>query len=80
MSAFFYSLASIGMDLDNYRLAYVWYGVAENFDERLDATQRLQLGEKYHLPTEILNNIVDEIANHLESATFNAETLKLQKL
>ena len=76
----FYSLASIGMDLDNYRLAYVWYGVAENFDERLDATQRLQLGEKYHLPTEILNNIVDEITNHLESATFNAETLKLQKL
>jgi len=28
----FYSLASMGMDMDNYRLAYVWYGVAEAFD------------------------------------------------
>ena len=76
----FYSLASMGMDRENYRLAYVWYGVAENYDERLNETQRMQLGQKYALPIEILDNIVDEIVSSLNSATFDADSLKLDNL
>ncbi|MED5234089.1 MAG: DUF2989 domain-containing protein, partial [Pseudomonadota bacterium] len=76
----FYSLASMGMDMDNYRFSYVWYGVAEAFDERLNDTQRVQLGQRYALPVGILDNIVDEIVSNLNSATFNADSLKLDKL
>jgi len=76
----FYSLASMGMDMENYRFAYVWYGVAEAFDERLNDTQRVQLGQRYALPVGILDNIVDEIVSNLNSATFNADSLKLDKL
>lgn len=76
----FYSLASMGMDKDNFRLAYVWYGVAEYYDERLNETQRMQLGKKYALPVEILDNIVDEIVSSLNSATFDADSLKLHKI
>jgi len=76
----YYSLASIGMDLENYRLAYVWYGVAEAFDERLNDIQRLQLRDKYNLPAGILDNIVDQIASNLESGTFDADSLQLDKL
>ena len=76
----FYSLASMGMDMDNYRLAYVWYGVAEAFDERLNDTQRIQLGQQHALPVDILDNIVDEIVSNLNSATFDASSLKLDKL
>lgn len=76
----FYSLASMGMDRDNFRLAYVWYGVAESYDERLNKTQRMQLGQKYALPVEILDNIIDEIVSSLESTTFDASSLKLYKL
>lgn len=76
----FYSLASVGMDKDNFRLAYVWYGVAEYYDERLKETQRMQLGQKYALPVEILDNIVDEIVSSLNNATFDATSLKLNKL
>ncbi len=76
----FYSLASMGLDVDNYRLAYVWYGVAEAFDERLNDTQRVQLGQRYALPVDILDNIVDEIVSSLNSATFDADSLKLNKL
>jgi hypothetical protein len=76
----FYSLASIGMDIDNYRRAYVWYGVAEAFDERLDETQRVQLGQQHALPTEILDAIIDEVVSSLKSATFDANALKLDKL
>ncbi|MHC6646652.1 DUF2989 domain-containing protein [Alteromonas sp. HB246098] len=76
----FYSLASMGMDKDNFRLAYVWYGVAEHYDDRLNETQRMQLGQKYALPVEILDNIIDEIVSSLNSATFDATSLKLNKL
>ncbi|GFD82452.1 hypothetical protein KUL156_04720 [Alteromonas sp. KUL156] len=76
----FYSLAAIGMDLENYRRAYVWYGVAEAFDDRLGENQRVQLGEMHDLPTEILDDIVDEIISNLKSVTFDANALKLDKL
>ncbi len=76
----FYSLASMRMDMDNYRFAYVWYGVAEAFDEGINDTQRVQLGQRYALPVGILDNIVDEIVSNLNSATFNADSLKLDKL
>ncbi|MBT3136722.1 DUF2989 domain-containing protein [Alteromonas sp. ALT199] len=76
----FYSLASMGMSSDNHRLAYVWYGVAENYDERINETQREHLGQKYALPVEILDSIVDEIVSSLNSTTFNAASLKLDKL
>ncbi len=76
----YHSLASIGMDLENYRFAYVWYGVAEAFDDELDDAQRIQLRDRYNLPDEILDNIVDEIVSSLESGTFNAKKLKLDKL
>ena len=66
--------------MDNYRLVYVWYGVAEAFDERLNDTQRVHLGQRYALPVGILDNIVDEIVGNLNSATFNADSLKLDKL
>jgi len=54
--------------------------VAEAFDERLNDTQRVQLGQRYALPVGILDNIVDEIVSNLNSATFNADSLKLDKL
>ncbi|GFD89626.1 hypothetical protein KUL152_18520 [Tenacibaculum sp. KUL152] len=76
----YHSLASIGMDSENYRLAYVWYGVAEEFDDALPSIQREQLGKTYDLPVDILNNIIDDITSALNSNTFNAEKLKLNKL
>lgn len=76
----YHSLASIGLDTDNYRMAYVWYGVAEEFDDTLPKTQRQQLGEKYSLPVDILDSIIDEIVSALNSNTFDAKALKLQKL
>jgi hypothetical protein len=68
------------MDSENYRLAYVWYGVAEEFDDALPSIQREQLGKTYDLPVDILNNIIDDITSALNSNTFNAEKLKLNKL
>ncbi len=76
----FHSLASMGMDMDNYRLAYVWYGVAEEYDKRLNDTLRVQLGQQHNLPVDVLDNIVEEIVSSLDSGTFNAVSLKLDKL
>ncbi|WP_412726446.1 DUF2989 domain-containing protein [Alteromonas sp. D210916BOD_24] len=76
----YHSLASIAMDRDNYRLAYVWYGVAEAFDERLPDIQRVQLGERFNLPVNILDSVIEEVVSALKDSTFNAEKLKLKKL
>ncbi|WP_232368266.1 DUF2989 domain-containing protein [Alteromonas sp. MB-3u-76] len=76
----YHSLASIGLDVENYRMAYVWYGVAEKYDDRLPDIQRIQLGEKFSLPTDILDAVTGDIVSALDSSTFNAEKLKLNKL
>lgn len=76
----YHSLASIGMDSDNYRLAYVWYGVAEEFDNRLPDIQRVQLGQRFDLPVDVLDNIIEEIVRGIKSNTFDADKLQLQKL
>ena len=61
-------------------MAYVWYGVAEKYDDRLPDIQRIQLGEKFSLPTDILDAVTGDIVSALDSSTFNAEKLKLNKL
>lgn len=76
----FHSLATIGMDSENYRLAYVWYGVAEEYDDTLPDIQRKQLGQTFNLPVEILDGVVDDIVRAIDSNTFNADKLKLEKL
>ena len=76
----YHSLASIGIDADNYRMAYVWYGVAEEYDDRLPDTQRVQLGERFDLPTNILDSVTTDIISALDSNTFDAAKLKLNKL
>lgn len=76
----YHSLASIGIDADNYRMAYVWYGVAEEYDDRLPDTQRVQLGERFDLPTDILDSVTADIISALDSNTFDAAKLKLNKL
>lgn len=76
----FHSLATIGMDSENYRLAYVWYGVAEEYDDTLPDIQRKQLGQTFNLPVEILDSVVDDIVRAIDSNTFNADKLKLEKL
>ena len=76
----YHSLATIGMDSENYRLAYVWYGVAEEFDDSLPDIQRKQLGQSFNLPVDILDRVVEDIVSALNSNTFNAEKLMLNKL
>lgn len=76
----YHSLASIGMDTENYRMAYVWYGVSEAFDERMPSIQREQLGDTFNLPVSILDNIIDDIVSSLNSGEFNADKLMLDRL
>lgn len=74
------SLATLALDMENYRMAYVWLGVSEYFNEDIPATRRTQLGQKFNLPVEILDNISEEIVSSLERGTFNAKSLQLDRL
>ena len=54
-SAVYLSLVSLGTDKENYRMAYVWLGVSEYFDENIPSARRESLGKKFNLPVDILD-------------------------
>ena len=78
--AIYHSLASLGMEQENYRMAYVWYGVSEYFNESISTSSGVQLATKYDLPVNILDDVIDDIVSTIEDGEFNAKKLKLERL
>ena len=79
-SAVYLSLVSLGTDKENYRMAYVWLGVSEYFDENIPSARRESLGKKFNLPVDILDSVVSDIVSALDNSQFDASALKLHRL
>ncbi len=79
-SAVYLSLVSLGMDKENYRMAYVWLGVGEYFDEKIPSARRESIGQKFNLPVDILDSVVSDIVSALDNSQFDASALKLNRL
>ncbi|MDO6567650.1 DUF2989 domain-containing protein [Alteromonas sp. 1_MG-2023] len=79
-TAVYLSLVSLALDKENYRMAYVWLGVSEYFDENISSKRREAIGQKFNLPVDILNSVVGDIVSALENSRFDADALKLNRL
>ncbi|WP_258313037.1 DUF2989 domain-containing protein [Alteromonas sp. KUL49] len=76
----FHSLVSIALDDDKFQMAYVWLSVAESFDDKIPSLERELLGEAHGLPTDILDDVADDIVWALRREEFDANALRLNRL
>ena len=76
----YHSLATLGMKQKNYRMAYVWFGVSEYFNQKISSSQREQLTAQFKLPVHILDDVIDDIVTSLNAGKFDAAALKLERL
>ena len=79
-ASIFPSLASLAMKQENYRMAYVWYGVSAHYNENISSSQQQQLMARSNLPVNILDAIIDDVITALDAGTFDADALKLERL
>ncbi|MEW9796711.1 DUF2989 domain-containing protein [Alteromonas sp. CYL-A6] len=76
----FFSLVSIALELENYRMAYVWQQVTSYYDETAVSSPSTLLALQPDLPVGVLDAVADEIISALNSGEFDAYTLKLDRL
>lgn len=74
------TLLSIGMEQENYRLAYVWSGVLANYNDKVNVSQQQAIAQKYALPVKVLDDVTDDITSALDSGKFDAQALGLYRL
>lgn len=73
-------LMTLSMDIENYRMAYVWSKVTNHFADSIDNSQLVALSSQYSLPVDILDRLADDITGAIESREFDAHALKIDRL
>ena len=73
-------LMTLSMDIENYRMAYVWTKVTNHFADSSDNSQLVALSSQYSLPVDILDRLADDITGAIESREFDARALKIERL
>lgn len=73
-------LASLSLDMENYRMAYVWTKVSNHFAKGIDESQLVALETQFSLPVDILNELADDIVDAISSRDFDAHLMKIDQL
>lgn len=73
-------LLTLSLETENYRMAYVWTKVTNQFTDSIDDSQLLALSTKYNLPVDILNRLAEDITDAIEAREFDAHQLKIDRL
>ncbi|NVK57888.1 MAG: DUF2989 domain-containing protein [Alteromonadaceae bacterium] len=73
-------LASLSIDTDNYRMAYVWTKVTNHFAESSDESQLSAITSKHKIPEAILDRVAEDIISALDAREFDAQKLKIDRL
>lgn len=76
----YYSLVSIALEQENYRLAYVWLKVTEFYDKDALTEPETLRAANQTLPYEVLDAVADDIISAIDGGEFDAEKLKLNRL
>ncbi|WP_414827665.1 DUF2989 domain-containing protein [Alteromonas sp. H39] len=74
------TLVTIGMEKENYRMAYVWSGVLANYNDNVNTSQQQAIAQQFELPVKVLNEVTDDITSALDSGEFDAQSLGLYRL
>ncbi|MCU7554356.1 DUF2989 domain-containing protein [Alteromonas sp. ASW11-19] len=74
------TLVTIGLEQERFRLAYVWAAVMANYNDNISMQQPQSLAQQHDLPVAVLNAVSEEIIDHLDDGTFDADALKLYRL
>ncbi len=76
----FYSLVSIALEQENFRLAYVWLKVTEYYDEDALTDSKTIMAANRELPFDVLDAVADEVISAINQGEFDAEALQLARL
>ncbi len=74
------TLVTIGMEKENYRMAYVWTGVLASYNDKVNTSQQAALAQQFGLPADVLDDVTDDITSALDSGKFDAQALGLYRL
>lgn len=76
----YFTLVTLGMEKENYRMAYVWSGVLANYNDKVNKSQQQAIAQKFGLPVDVLNDVTDDIISALDDGEFDAKALGLNRL
>ena len=76
----YYSLISIALEQENFRLAYVWLKVTEYYEEGALTDSETLMAANQALPYDVLDAVADDIISAINSGEFDADKLKLNRL
>ena len=73
-------LASLSLEMENYRMAYVWTKVTNHFAKNIDDSQLVALATQFSLPVDILDQLSGDIIDAISGRDFDAQAMKIDQL
>ncbi len=73
-------LATLSLEMENYRMAYVWTKVTNHFADNIDDSQLVALATQFSLPVDILDQLSGDIIDAISGRDFDAHAMKIDQL